>query len=210
MPRASTLTDIANLSLASIGEVLIENIDDQTAVSRAINRVLYESIRQTQLEIFWEDLIEVFEPTQLTAPYPGSAGLNQYNMPTNFLDIVSLESGANWMLRGGKLVTEDEAPVVTYKRYSEEPSEWSGYLVELIYRRIAANVAMPLTQNPQITQMASEAYRTTMMSNLVRSTNRSRKVSYRAEGFGNVRSRIHGRGRWPLGFGQRAGGRNTL
>jgi len=206
MPLASTLTDVANLSLASIGEVLIENIDDQTEVSRAINRVLYESIRQTQLEIFWEDLIEVFEPTQLTETYPGSDVLFQYNMPTTFLDVIKLKSGADWFLSGGKLVTEDPAPVVTYKRYSEEPSEWSGYLIELVYRRVAANVAMPLTQNPQITQMAAQTYQETMMKNLTRSTNRSRKNSFRTQGFGNIRSRLYGRG----GYGQLAGGRRSL
>jgi hypothetical protein len=198
MPLASTLTDVANLSLASIGEVLIENIDDQTGVSRAINRVLYESIRQTQLEIFWEDLIAVFEPAQLTDPYPGSDELYQYNMPTTFLDVVNLKSGAHWFLSGGKLITDDPAPVVTYKRYSDEPSEWSGYLVELVYRRVAANVAMTLTQNTQITQMASQAYQDTMTRNLTRSSNRSRKNSFRDRGFGNMRSRIsrifgHGR-----------------
>lgn len=206
MPLPKTLTDVANLALASIGEVLIQNIDDNTEVPRAINRVLYESVRQTQLEIFWEDLIEVFEPTRLTDPYPGATGLFQYNMPTTFLDIVNLESGADWMLRGGKLITDDPAPVVTYKRYSEEPSEWSGYLVELVYRRVAANVAMSLTQNPQILQMAAQAYQETMMKNLTRSTNRSRKNSFRSQGFGNARSRLYGRSRW----GQQAGGTNSL
>lgn len=210
MPLASTLTDVANLSLASIGEVLIENIDDDTEVSRSINRVLYESIRQTQLEIFWEDLIEVFEPTKLTAPYPGSDVLNQYNMPSNFLDIVNLQSGADWFLSGGKLITEDPEPVVTYKRYSEEPSEWSGYLMELIYRKVAANVAMPITQNPQITQMAADLYEKAMLKNLTRSSNRSRKASFRDAGFGNVLSRLYGRSRWPGGYGQKAGGRRGL
>lgn len=210
MPLASTLTDVANLSLASIGEVLIENIDDQTEVARSINRVLYESIRQTQLEIFWEDLIEVFEPTKLTEPYPGTDMLNQYNMPTNFLDIVGLASGAHWFLSGGKLITEDPAPCVTYKRYSEEPSEWSGYLMELVYRKVAANVAMHLTQNPQITQMAAGLYEEAMMKNLTRSSNRSRKNSFRDQGFGNIRSRVYGRSRFPNGFGQKAGGRTGL
>lgn len=216
MPLPSTLTDVANLALASIGEQVIENIDDQTEVARAVNRTLYESIRQTQLEIFWEELIEITEPSQVTDPYPGAAALFQYRLPNNFLDVVALQSNANfhtspqWFLSGGKLITEDPAPLLTYKRYSEEPSEWSGYLLEMIYRRVAMNIAMNITQNGQITAKAQQDYQESAIRNLTRSSNRSRKNSFRDSGFGNVQSRIYGRGRWPYGYGQRAGGRARL
>ena len=205
MALAATLTDIANLALRSIGEDIIENIDDQSAIARDINAVLYESIRQTQLEIFWEELIEVIEPSRVTEMYPGSETLYQYRLPNTFLDVISLKSSADWFLSGQKLITSDPTPVLTYKRYSQEVSEWSGYLVELIYRRIAANVAMPLTQNTQIAGMAQQAYAGAMQQNLTRSSNRSRKNRFREQGFGNIRSRRVNSGSYPFGYGQQAG-----
>jgi hypothetical protein len=205
MALAETLTDIANLALASIGEKVIQNIDDESAIARDINRVLFESIRQTQLEILWEELTEIIQPSQVTDRYPGNDSLYQYRLPNNFLDVVHLKSGSDWFLSGGKLITDDPEPVLTYKRYSQEVSEWSGYLVELIYRRVAANVAMPLTQNGQVASMAMDAYRQAQVQNLTRSSNRSRKGRFRDNFFGNLRSRRVNSNSWPFGYGQKAG-----
>ncbi len=205
MALAETLTDIANLALASVGEEVIQNIDDESAIARDIRRVLYESIRQTQLEILWEELTEIIEPSQVTGMYPGDDSFYQYRLPNNFLDVISLKSNYDWFLSGGKLITQDADPLLTYKRYSEEVSEWSGYLVELIYRRIAANVAMPLTQNGQVASMAQEAYRQAQLTNLTRSSNRSRKGRFRDNFFGNLRSRRVNSNSWPFVYGQKAG-----
>lgn len=207
MSLASTLTDVANLALASIGERVIQNIDDETSIARDIRRVLFESVRQTQLEIFWEELTEIIKPSQVTDRYPGDEEFFQYRLPNNFLDVVGLESNFAWFLSGGKLITKDPEPLLTYKRYSVEVSEWSGYLVELIYRRVAANVAMPLTQNLQLAQKAEQIYDTVKLNNLTRSSNRSRSGRFRQQFFGNNRSRRASSNRYPFGYGQLAGRR---
>ena len=84
MSLASTLTDVANLALASIGERVIENIEDDSSIARDIRRVLFESVRQTQLEIFWEELTEIIKPSQVTDRYPGDEEFLQYRLPNNF------------------------------------------------------------------------------------------------------------------------------
>ena len=190
MSLASTLTDVANLALASIGERVIENIEDDSSIARDIRRVLFESVRQTQLEIFWEELREITSPSRVTEPYPGDEEFFQYRLPSTFLDVISLKSNHTWFLSGGKLITQDPEPLLTYKRYSEEVSEWSGYLVELIYRRVAANVAMPLTQNLQLAQKAEQIYESVRLNNLTRTSNRSRSGRFRDQFFGNNRSRV--------------------
>lgn len=205
MSLASTLTDVANLALASIGERVIENIEDDTSIARDIRRVLFESIRQTQLEIFWEELTEITNPSRVTEPYPGEESFFQYRLPSTFLDVVMLKSNHTWFLSGGKLITQDPEPLLTYKRYSDEVSEWSGYLVELIYRRVAANVAMPLTQNLQLAQKAEQTYESVRLNNLTRSSNRSRSGRFRDQFFGNNRSRRANSNSWPNSYGQRVG-----
>lgn len=210
MSLAATLTDVANLALSSIGERVIQNIEDDSSIANDIRRVLFESIRQTQLEILWEELTDIISPSRVTEPYPGDETFFQYRLPNTFLDVVHLKSNYDWFLSGGKLITKDPEPLLTYKRYSEEVSEWSGYLLELIYRRVAANVAMPLTQNTQIAQMAQQAYDKVRLSNLTRSSNRSRKGRFRDNFFGNNRSRRANSNSWPYGFGQRAGRNGTI
>jgi len=201
MGLATTLTDIANLALSSIGEKVITNILDEGEIESKIRIHLFESIRQTQLEIFWQDLLVNYNPTS-QGNYLETT-LQVYNLPNNFLDIVDVSGNAGWFLEGGKLITSSMAPTVKYKRYSEEPTEWSGYMVELIYRRLAANVAPTITQNGQIAQLAAGAYEKARLDNLTRSANRARKFKQRTRVYGNLRSRAISGNRWPYVGGQR-------
>ena len=194
MSIATTLTDIANLALSSLGERQITNINSDGKTENLIRTLLYESIRQTQLEIFWEELIVSVNPTKSTETYKPAEGFSIYNLPNNFLDAVGLASGARWFLEGGKLITQDSAPCLTYKRYSEEPSEWSAYLVELTYKRVAMNISMAVTQNSNIQQQSVQLYNLAKSENLMRSANRQRDYSTKPSRFEwiKTRSRRHG------------------
>ena len=184
MASAQTLTDIVNLALASLGEKQITNIDSDGKTENLMRPLMYEAVRQTQLEIFWQELIIGFSPTQSSETYGGQESGDTtyigstylvYNLPKNFLDVVRLRSGAYWFLEGNKLITTDPDPYLTYKRYSEEPSEWSAYLVELVYKRLAMNASMPVTQNANIQQQSVQLYNMAKNENLLRSANRQRQ-----------------------------------
>jgi len=189
MALASTLTDVANLALSSIGEQTITNIDTDNRIENIVRLHLSESIRQVQQEILWGELRVSFEPIALPDNYLDSASMYQFNMPNNFLDMVSINSGAEWFLESGKLVTTDPTPVVTYKRYSEEPTEWSGYLVEMVYRRLAMNIAPHLTQNAGLVQNAVQQYEMCRVSNLTKSSNRRRSWKEKERVYPNLKSR---------------------
>lgn len=195
MASAQTLTDIANLALLSLGEKAITNIDSDGKTENLIRPLLHESVRQTQLEIFWQELIVGVSPTRSTAEYTANTSLAIYNLPKNFLDVVSLQSGSRWFLEGGKLITEDQDPYLTYKKYSSEPSEWSAYLVELVYKRLASNIAMAVTQNANMLQQAVQLYQMAKNDNLMRSANRQRDYSETSKRFNWIkrRDRRHGR-----------------
>jgi hypothetical protein len=193
MARAETLTDVANLALASIGERLIANINSDGDVENIVNNVLCETIRQVQTEIYWDEIRTQVEPSALPEMYPPSPSLYQYQLPTNFLNVVNLSSGAEYFIENGLLVTSDPQPMVTYVRYSEEVTEWSAYMVELVYRKLAYNISMHLTQNANISQMAFQSYKEAEMKNLTRSANRRRKSTQRENIFGNLRARRYGR-----------------
>jgi len=177
MAKASTLTDIVNLALASLGERQITNIDADGNTENLMRPLLFESIRQTQLEIDWQELMVSMSPSKSNDTYDRLAGYAIFNLPTNFLDMQHIKSNAHWFLEMGKLITADPSPYITYKKYSEEPSEWTGYLVEMIYKRLAFNSAMAVTQNEGIQSQAGQLYQLAKNDNMMRSSNRQRDIS---------------------------------
>ena len=177
MAKASTLTDIVNLALASLGERQITNIDADGKTENLMRPLLFEAVRQTQLEIDWQELMVSMSPSQSSTEYVRLAGYTIYNLPTNFLDMQHIKSNAHWFLEMGKLITTDPQPYITYKKYSEEPSEWSGYLVEMIYKRLASNASMAVTQNEGIQSQAGQLYQLAKNDNMMRSANRQRSMA---------------------------------
>lgn len=177
MAKASTLTDIVNLALASLGEKQITNIDADGNTENLMRPLLFEAIRQTQLEIDWQELMVSMSPSQSNDTYERLAGYAIFNLPSNFLDMQHIKTNAHWFLEMGKLITADPAPYITYKKYSEEPSEWTGYLVEMVYKRLAFNSAMAVTQNEGIQSQAGQLYQLAKNDNMMRSANRQRNIA---------------------------------
>ena len=134
MALAETLTDIANLALATLGERQIQNLDADAAPAPTVRALMHESIRQVQQDIKWPELIVTHSPQAYPELYDEDALLYQYYLPTNFISIIELKSGYNWQIINNRLVTGDFLPTMLYKRSSFEPSEWSDFMVELIYK----------------------------------------------------------------------------
>lgn len=177
MAKASTLTDIVNLALASLGEKQITNIDADGNTENLMRPLLFEAVRQTQLEIDWQELMVSMSPSKSNDTYDRLAGYAIFNLPSNFLDMQHIKTNANWFLESRKLITADPAPYITYKKYSEEPSEWTGYLVEMTYKRLAFNSAMAVTQNENIQSQAGQLYQLAKNDNMMRSANRQRNIA---------------------------------
>ncbi len=189
MSKASTLTDIANLALSTLGEKNITNIDSDGKTENLIRPLLYESIRQTQQEILWQELRVTYTANESALKPSGDYTPYEYNLPTNFLDMVDIAGGADWELENGKLLTPNPKPTITYKRYSEEVTEWSGYLVEMVYKRLCANSAMAITQNVQLQQQMAQMYELAKVNNLSKTSNRRRKIYERTQDYAWQRAR---------------------
>tara|TARA_R110002012_G_scaffold258505_2_gene438975 strand:+ start:1829 stop:2407 length:579 start_codon:yes stop_codon:yes gene_type:complete len=183
MAKASTLTDIVNLALASLGEKQITNIDADGNTENLMRPLLFEAVRQTQLEIDWQELMVSMSPSQSNDTYERLAGYAIFNLPSNFLDMQHIKTNAHWFLEMGKLITADPAPYITYKKYSEEPSEWTGYLFEMVYKRLAFNSAMAVTQNEGIQSQAGQLYQLAKNDNMMRSANRQRNIATGESGY---------------------------
>ena len=179
MALASTLTDIANLALAAIGEPAINNINDDSSVSNQVRSVLFEGIRQVQLLIEWPELRVTMKPT--LDHYDEDTGLYHYNLPTNFLDVI--DGGDDWQIDGKKLACSTVELTLIYKRYTSEPTEWGGNMTELIHKRISCMVVMPITQNVQLYQIHTEQFERARGVIVTRAQNRGRKQAQRPTQF---------------------------
>ena len=173
MGLATTRTEVVNLALASLGQKPIQNIDDDSHPARLIKPLLSETVRQIIQLIDWPDLRvtvalqeDQSEPIEAENQDPNLITF-KYILPTNFLEVIRVSTVAEesisisfptgrfrnrnrWTREGGFLFSQIPELTLTYKRYSEEPTDWEGHMMELVYRLLAANVAMSLTQSPEI------------------------------------------------------------
>jgi hypothetical protein len=187
MALAKTLTDIANLALSSLGENIIQNIEDENDPARILRANISEIIRQVQSIIHWPELMVTITPSATSEMY--NASLYQYNLPTNFLEIVEVRSGSStgdhiedWFIEKGKLVTSVSSISIKYKRFSEDVSIFSGRLTETIYRKLAKETCLSLTDNLNLLQAATMNYETCKNESInkiqSRSINYNRRRSY--------------------------------
>lgn len=176
MSLATTFTDIANLALKSIGAVSIESIDANSTHAKAINGVIDEVVRQVQIEIHWPELLNVQELVQLPGTFGDIGGAYQYQLPEDFLQVVEMTDDCPlWELIDNTLITPATSAKIIYKRYIEDVTKWSGELTECIYKKLAAEIAMAVTQDPTMFQIAGQKYETARSRVQPIIMNRSRK-----------------------------------
>lgn len=140
-----TLLDIANTALATIGAKPISSFDDADSdASVSCSQMLKNCIEQAQSATDWQEL----KKTSLLVPtgnYEGDRGY-EYNAPSDLLRVISVSGGETlWETQGNKIYIHADAPVkICYIRYSENPSEWSVHLRNLVVETLAANLVGPI------------------------------------------------------------------
>jgi hypothetical protein len=203
MAQAQTLTDIANLALNAMGEGVIQNIEEDGDREIIIRRALSEIIRQVQLIIHWPELIKVSTPGKASGMFDSTR--YRYNLPSVALEVVKVLDGngydvVEWEIIENKLVTATDGITIHYKRSSEEPSEWSARMAEVIYRKLALECCMQITQNAALYQTLERRYELASKEafSKTRSRNRNYKKNRNTFGYNQLR-----RGRYinkPIGY----------
>lgn len=193
MAQAQVLTDIANLALNSLGEGVIQDIEDETGDTEIVmRRALSEVIRQVQLMIHWPELIKTSTPTQASEMF--DATRYRYNLPSTLLEIVKVLGSTGydieeWEIIEGKLVTSATNISIHYKFSTEEVSKWSDRMTEVIYRKLAVECCMQITNNPAMLQTVERWYELAKKEALskIRSRSRNYKKNRRFFGYNQMR-----------------------
>lgn len=195
MSIATTFTDIANLALKSLGAASIENIDANNTHAKAINGVIDEVTRQVQTEIHWPELLMAQELVELPDTYIENTQIKSYQLPQDFLQAVELVSACDWELFNNEFLTVDTSPQLIYKIYNPDVSKWSAELVECVYKKLAMEIAIAVTQDFNIFQVAIQKWEVARDRRFAQMKNRSRrgKSVERRFSYLNVRAYRHNR-----------------
>lgn len=175
MSLATTFTDVANLALKSLGAVSIQSIDANDTHSQRINGVIDEVVRQVQNEISWPELLNVQLLVKLPDNFSDSEALLRYQLPEDFLSAVEINFGSDWEIFDGVLVTTAIDPILIYKSYNPDVTKWSAEMTEMIYKKLAAEIAMPTTQDLNLSQLSTQRFEICRDRLLPQMKNRCRK-----------------------------------
>ncbi|NRA91898.1 MAG: hypothetical protein HRU26_04310 [Psychroserpens sp.] len=175
MSLATTFTDVANLALKSLGAVLIQNIDANNGHAPLINDVIDEVVRQVQSEISWPELLNVQLLVKLPDNFSNSDSIYRYQLPEDFLSVVEIDSNRHWSIFDGVLLTTAEEVSLIYKAYNPDVTKWSAEMTEMVYKKLASEIAMPVTQDLNSSQLSTQRFEVCRDRLLPQMKNRCRK-----------------------------------
>lgn len=193
MSLATTFTDVANLALKSLGAVPIQSIDATDTHSQRINGVIDEVVRQVQSEISWPELLDIQLLVMLPDNFGDSNTIFRYQLPEDFLSVVEIDSGFDWEIFDGVLVTSATEVKLIYKAYNQDVTKWSAEMLEMVYKKLASEIAMPATQDLNTAQMATQRFEVCRDRLLPQMKNRCRKRQQTLRKFSYLQVRNYSR-----------------
>jgi len=200
MSLATTFTDVANLALKSLGAVSIQSLDANDTHSQRINGVIDEVVRQVQNEISWPELLNVQLLVRLPDNFADTDSVFRYQLPEDFLSAVEIRGGAHWEVFDGVLVTVATEPELIYKSYNPDVTKWSAEMTEMVYKKLASEIAMPTTQDLNVSQMSMQKFEMCRDRLLPQMKNRCRKRHQVLRKFSYLQVRNYSRNNY---FGER-------
>ena len=154
--------DIANQALNMLGHESILNFSEDTEAAN-LAASLFETTRD---EIFfchpWNCLIE--RSSSMAHDLTGTTfgWTYSYTLPTNCLRVLycdCVEDGFLWRIEGRKLVTNADTPLyIQYIKKEENVNVWSIYLYRLVIIRLAAKMALALTEDGTLARAMFDLY----------------------------------------------------
>ena len=219
MTTPSSLTDIVNLALTSIGEAPINDLNNvSNTTAQVVRRWIDVVIEEVQEEIHWHELYsELVTLTVSQEDFAGVTGQFQYFLPTDFIQVyeVGVEVGTNtvnpspdsrgfnnpwWKLEGGFIISRAEGFQILYGRKDKNPANWSIQLRQVIYTAIAQKLAYEITSNEALQKMWDAKLERVRMKAFASNQNKGRSFKTRPQGFSMASARRNNQ------FGNRSNG----
>lgn len=148
---------ICNQALAFIGGNLITSLADNTTEAKLCN-ALYEDVRDAVLESHdWTFAITRRNlPASPTAPENGYA--KAFPIPSDILRVTDVNGGQDWRVEGGNIVTNEGSCKIRAVARITDPNSFSSMFVQTLSARLAADLAIPLTQSSKLQEQQYKIY----------------------------------------------------
>ena len=154
---ATSKVQIANLALMHVGENAITSFADETNAARAIDQV-YDVVRDAVLtDHTWNFAIKRLALSRDTGT-PIFDFTYRFNLPTDYLRLVSIEDLPDYKISGQFIETDSDAINIKYIAENDIPNEYDSMFVMSLALRLGATIAERLTQSSALGKELMEAY----------------------------------------------------
>jgi len=168
MKNVQTSTEVANLALGVIGAYRITNLEtDDQDYARTLRDNYGTAVRFVQSTYPWPELYK-----EMTLDSPSTiptvdGGYYRFPLPADILTIRDIPGHV--YVREGKDVTVAGIstaawPIMEYTAENNNPDQWSTYLLECTYTRLAVQIAMSVAESDAVYAMAENRHIQALMN----------------------------------------------
>lgn len=157
---ANTVTNVANLALALIGENEISDIDDANSEAKACKRLFQQVAEEEQKAFFWPELITTDELTgSATAlDWYSDHDYYEFSIPADFARLIQYNHNSIVQVGNVWLSSSSEDLKIKYIAFdgdpdSADPSTWSPQLTDCVVYALAIAIIPLLRQDFNVQQL---------------------------------------------------------
>lgn len=194
----TTLTAVANVALAKIGQDPISNIESDSSPERVINLVTKDVVRRVQAEFCWPELIVYKEDLSVLAELTHDQ-LFQYTLPADVYfpfevvaDVDEQTIGQTFEIRGEYLVSALQYANLVYYKQSNVVTEWSVFLQQTVEFELAADLAVSLLKDANLHGYLKQIAKTEGATMKRRATAAGKSGHSLPRGYDHYQSRFYG------------------
>jgi hypothetical protein len=151
-------TDIANMALARIGSVRINDIETDASPAAIQCRLTYESDRDFLLERYWWTFAGSRATLARSTSDPAFEYDYKYALPNDFLCLRSIwDEGGGYgntpytcAIEGRFLLTDESAVSIRYTRLVTDPAEFDSLFIRLLKTQMALDMLYPLARSVNV------------------------------------------------------------
>ncbi len=153
MPPPTSLSEVSicNLALQDVGRGLAITALDENSQAARVCRLRYPFARDACLRAYDWNFAAARASLPALATPPAFDFANAYQLPPDCLfvrEVGEQEGGCTWTVEAGRLLTDEGAPVnLTYTRGVTNPAAFDPLFAETLAARIAAEIAVSLTES---------------------------------------------------------------
>lgn len=170
---ATNSVEICNLALQRIGAGIITALADVTAEGKACTRYYVRTLKHVLSLYDWPFATKLASLGAETNTDPVSGWEYVYTVPSDLLRPIRLEfenfdpdtdAVEAFDIRGAKLLTDLEDAELLYVYYVSDTTLFPIPFEEALINKLAMELAMPLTGDPQVAERAERMFRQSLAS----------------------------------------------